>query len=259
MEQRQGLRFAIQQVKFCYWDNFFPRRENGGWVHSWWCRCRNVVRYRRFGCSSGETTYQYRPLLKLFRIHTPDGQVLPRACLLSYATYPPSSGVRAKITHVSRIPILTSVWEEDEGGALDLEWSSGGAWRRLNSAYTHCCLNLAHNEQTGCSPGHFAFFLLRNTWAWYQKWRVPWTHLQGSQACRTRLAARSEYEESIRSNSGGTTQSPLVFKIDGRTTFPCYMFLMITASWPRVLYTDIRNGALESRFIQLQMTQNVPI
>lgn len=47
------------------------------------------------------TRHQYRTLLKLFGMHTPDDQEPPRACLLSYAIYPPLQGVRANSTHFS--------------------------------------------------------------------------------------------------------------------------------------------------------------
>lgn len=55
----------------------------------------------------------------------------------------------------------TSTLDVRLSASFTLECSSRGGNRRLSSAYRHCCRSLAHREQTGCSPGHLAFFRLR--------------------------------------------------------------------------------------------------
>lgn len=81
---------------------------------------------------------------------------------------------------------------------LCVNWSGGflRGGRRRSSAYRHCCRNLAHKEQIGCSPGHLAFFRLGQKSAPSNTISTYTIYLQGSQACRTRLAGRSEQAKS---------------------------------------------------------------
>jgi hypothetical protein len=78
-----------------------------------------------------------------------------------------------------------------------------GSDLRLSPAYAHLWRNRAQSEQTGCSPGHFAFLRL---WNGEPACRVSkkdgQVYLHGSHACRTRLLGRSRDVRFISEQTG---------------------------------------------------------
>jgi hypothetical protein len=75
--------------------------------------------------------------------------------------------IRSQHTNEIHVTCKLCSWETTRtldvrlSASFTLECSSRGGNRRLSSAYRHCCRSLAQREQTGCSPGHLAFFRLR--------------------------------------------------------------------------------------------------